>query len=211
MFNQNAGDMWRLYMDLETYTDGVFGLITQQTVQDVFSDYYTLDFFQQRVEMETQIFTELKTALARFYVTVVSVELMRVDIEDTSPDLVNAVEDTQIAIQDVYQAIAEQAVAQVQADALVGVATEVAQVQLLNANATAISYLATVQAQADALLYRIDKQSLALLSLREQLFLNTSLEVLGYQWLTAIQENTIDDVIVGLQYPSVIQSVFASS
>jgi len=208
MFNQDAGDLWRLYMALGTTVNGVFGLIAQEVVQNVFSDYYTLDFFQQRVAMETAIFDELKLALSTFFVTVTSVELMRVDIEDTSPDLVSAVETTQVAIQDVFQAIAEQAVAQVNADASVGVATEVAQVQLLNANATAISYLAAVQASADALLYRIDKQATALLTLRDQLGLNTSMEVLGYQWLIAMQENTVPDLVVGLQYPTVLQSVF---
>jgi len=209
-FSQNAADLWRLYMDLGSSWEHVFSLIAQQAVQDVFSDYYTLDFFQQRVAMESAVYTTLRDRLARFYVTVTSVELMRVNIEDTSPTLVDAVENTQVAIQDVFQASAEQAVAQVNADALVGVAKEVAKVQLLNANATAISFLASVQASADALIYRVDKQATALLTLREQLGLNTSVEVLSYNWLTSLQETNVPSLLFGFQYPSVLQSVFAT-
>jgi len=209
--NKNISDLWRLYMDLGTSYSRVFSLVAQQAVQDVFSDYYTLDFFEKRVEMETAIKNLFADRFKRFYVTIQTVELMRVNIEDTSPTLVDAVEATQIAIQDVYQATAEQAVAQVNADALVGVAAEVAQVQLLNANATAISYIAAVQASADALLYRIDRQATALLHLRESLGLNTSVEVLAYNWLTAMQENTVPDLLFGFDYPAVLRSVFTQS
>lgn len=209
--NRNASDLWRLYMDLGTNYNTVFGLITQQTVQDVFSDYFTLDFFEDRVIIESDITAQLNLKFNRLYATVNSVQLMRVNIEDTSPTLVDAVENTQIAIQDVFQATAEQNVAQVNADALVGVATEVANVQLLNANSTAISYLATTQAAADALLYRVDKQATALLTLRQQLGLNTSAEVLAYNWLTAMQENSVQDVMMGFQYPSILRNVIAQS
>jgi len=168
-FNRNADDVWRLYHDLGTDPSVVFGLITQQVVQDVFSDYYTLDFFADRVVIENDILAQLKAKLIRLYTELNSVQLMRVNIEDTSPSLVDAVESTQIALQDVFQAIAEQNVAQVNADALVGVAREVAKVQLLNANATAISYLASVQANADSLIYRVNRQADALVVLRSSL------------------------------------------
>jgi len=204
MLNRNASDLWRLYMDLGTSYNDVYSLMAQQTVQDVMGDYYALDFFQDREIIEADMYSQLHVKLVRLYASVTSLELMRVNIEDTSPTLVDAVENTQIAIQDVFQAVAEQNVAQVQADALVGVAFEVAKVQLLNANATAISYLAAIQANADALLYRVAQQAEALNTLRDQLGLNTSVEVLAYNWLTAMQENTVPSLLVGLKYPDTL-------
>jgi len=209
--NRNASDLWRLYHDLGRDYSGVFGLMAQQVVQDVFSDFYTLDFFQDRVLIESDIQTQLNTKLARLYATVPAVQLMRVDIEDTSPTLVGAVEATQIALQDVFQAVAEKAVAQVNADAVVGVAEEVAQVQVLNANATALSYLATVQAKADSLIYTVNKQADNLLLLRQTLGLNSSAEILSYNWLTAMLENNVDNVMVGLQFPQLLKSVITSA
>jgi len=204
MLYRNASDLWRLYMDLGTGYNRVYGLVAQQVVQDVMSDYYTLDFFQDREVIEADMHAQLHAQLVRLYASVASLELMRVNIEDTSPTLVDAVENTQIAIQDVFQAVAEQNVAQVQADAQVGVATEVAKVQLLNANATAISYLAAVQANADALLYRVAQQATALSTLRDQLGLNTSVEILAYNWLTAMHENTVPNLLMGLKYPDTL-------
>jgi hypothetical protein len=59
------------------------------------------------------------------------------------------------------------------------------------ANSTAESYIASVTASADILLYQIDKQATYLLTLRDSLDLNSSAAILSYDYITALLENDV--------------------
>jgi len=199
----NPDDLVRLYMDYSGDHVTQFGRILQQVAADVSSDYYAIEFFTEREAIQEDMRAAMNATLYPLYVRVQDLEVTNIDFYDS--DYVTSVHQKQIATQDVLQAYAEQAVAQVQADTAVEVAQQTAITLLQTANQTALSYLASVAATADVLLYRIDRQAAALLQLKEYLGFNSTEDLLSYNYLTALLENTVGDVLVALPYPGTIE------
>lgn len=197
-------DLSRLYQDFELDHQGQYGRVLKQVVADVASDYYAMDFFGRREDIQNDMFLQLNTSLNAIYATVQHFELVNINFHDSSYD--DSITATQVALQDVLQAYAEQAVYQVQADAAVQVAQQTAVTLLQTANQTALSYIAAVEADADVLLYRIGQQAEALYELRQSLSLNTSQQLLAYNYYTALLENTVLDVLYATNYPKQLQA-----
>jgi len=201
-------DLFRLYMDFGDSYSAQYARVLLQVAADVCSDYQAADFYTSREVIREALRVELNSSLVRHYATVPTLELVNIDFYNSEYNA--AILQTQIAIQDVLQAQAEQAVASVNADAAVAVAEATAVTLLQTANQTALSYVASVLADADILLYTIDKQATALLQLRDNLALNSSAGLLSYNYITALLENDVQKLVVAQPFPSQLLAIIDS-
>jgi len=189
----------RLYQDFGGNHEYVFGLMMLQVAQDVSSQYKAFQYFTQRELIQTQLRDGLNTALAQVYATCPSLQLTNMT---WSQSFSEAIIQTQIALQDIQQAQAQQLVAVVYAQSNITYYGTLAQIQVISANYSALSYLAQVQADADALKYQINQQVAALLDVRQRLGLNDSSSLLAYNWLTALQDTEVNKLWIGIDVPS---------
>lgn len=124
----------------------------------------------------------------------------------TRAEFASAIEDTQVANQDIEQARFEQQRAIVESDRALRVANITANVTVLSAQAEADAILAVAQAEASAIVLRLQKQADAFLSVRQQLGLNSSKALLTYAWLLAAKDSEARQSVVGLETPSVLRN-----
>jgi regulator of protease activity HflC (stomatin/prohibitin superfamily) len=195
---RNSAALTRLYLDAGEVYQQFYGRICQKVIRDIAAKYPTFDFFKKRREIADHMHDALRVAMKRFYAEVPSLELVNMEI---NPAFAQAIEATQIAYQDIQQSVYEQNVEVVQAEAAVEVAKLLKEVTLVTAEADAESHVKLQEAQADALVFRVARQTESLLELKDKLNFTNNDDLLAYVWLNTIHENHMQDVVLGLSMP----------
>jgi regulator of protease activity HflC (stomatin/prohibitin superfamily) len=198
--NHNKDDLYRFYLDFGP--DGgekkVFELLSAQTIRNVGSMYAAFDYFEYREEINDLMFSELNSAFSRLYCEVTTFQITNLEVPYEFAD---KIEDTQVAIQEVYVAGYEQEKVIISAQSLREVATTLANITIMEANATAAATLREVEAESNAMLFRVAQQAESLSNLVTDWGL-TQDEALAYMHMTAIKESRTSSLSMGIQYPA---------
>jgi len=198
-------DLVRLYLDYGEHGErAVYVRIALATIRDVCAQYQASDYYTMRGDVAATMLSTLDLAIQRVYADVESLELVNLDFD---PLNANQIEATQIAKQDVLLAGYEYDVATVNADKNISQATTLAEITVRSANATANSTLAQAHADASSLIFRLQKQTDSFLELRAQLNLTTQAEILAYHFLSVLQENSVPNIKIALDFPALIKSL----
>eukprot|EP00463_Aulacantha_scolymantha_P006383 TRINITY_DN8014_c0_g1_i1.p1 TRINITY_DN8014_c0_g1~~TRINITY_DN8014_c0_g1_i1.p1 ORF type:complete len:127 (-),score=15.69 TRINITY_DN8014_c0_g1_i1:228-608(-) len=125
---------------------------------------------------------------------------------EIEPKFAEAITNTQVAKQDVYQAQFEQRVLEVEASTELAVSTQLREIKIETANNKAKEIIAVADAEAEIIINTIDAQIQAYLNLSKSLNLNSPSELLSYLWLQAMQNNQAKDLILSMDYPSLLKT-----
>jgi regulator of protease activity HflC (stomatin/prohibitin superfamily) len=174
-----------------------FEYIAAQIVRDTGAKYLAFDYFEVRETLNKEMREALNLAFNRMYCTVTTFQLTNLEVP---AEFADAIEATQVAIQDIYVAEYEQEKTIFIADGLREVAVTLANITIMEANATAESQLREVEAESNALLYRIEQQAASLFNLTSEWGLSPE-EALSYMHMAAIQESGASSVTMGIPYP----------
>jgi hypothetical protein len=199
-------DLVRLYLDFGGTHKSTYIKTAQAVIRDVASNYQAFDFFTSRTLVSQDMQEALNHTFHRLYARVPYFQLVNMAFDT---QFATAIEETQIAYQDIQKAQYEQRVQQVQADNSVQVAQSLANITIVTATATATSHLAQIQAEANALKYRVIQQTAGLSELRSKLNLTSNQDLLAYSFVTAIKESGVTDMNIAMQYPEIIQEVIS--
>eukprot|EP00457_Paulinella_chromatophora_P009912 gb/GEZN01009994.1/.p1 GENE.gb/GEZN01009994.1/~~gb/GEZN01009994.1/.p1 ORF type:complete len:362 (-),score=57.24 gb/GEZN01009994.1/:192-1181(-) len=197
-------DLVRLYLDFgETYHQ-VYIKQAQAGIRDGCADFTADEFTQNRTMLAENLHAKVRPRFNRSYAAVPSFELVNMEFDK---QYATAIEQTQIAKQDVLLAENEYKVAEVDAERAKAEAETLATLTVRNALATNVSLAAAAQAEAELLAVRIQQQTEALQTLRTDLSLNTSKQLLAYHFFAVLEEVKVSKMIMGLPYPSTIQAL----
>lgn len=204
LLNQNRDDLYRLYLDTGGDWEQLYKFFVQQAVRDVASRYDAIEFRQARDVIAIEITEELGLRFNKMYATVPSAQLINMEIE---PNLEDAITDTQVAKQDVYQAENEQQVVEVEASKDLAVAERLKDIKIAKAERKALEIMAVANAEAKIIENTINAQIEAYRELQTSLNFDTSDKLLSYLWLQAMQNNQVKDLVLSMDYPSNLDSL----
>eukprot|EP00808_Paulinella_micropora_P009956 g54159.t1 len=177
-------------------------------LRDACSLFTADEFIKNRTELANALHEKLIPRLNRSYALVPTLELVNMEFD---AQYATAIELTQIARQDVLLALNEYAVAEVEANRSKAEAQTLASITIRNAYATNFSLAQQANAQAALLAFRIQQQTAALATLRRELGLNTSKQVLGYHFFAVLEEVATSKLTLGLPYPNTIQDLIGAT
>jgi len=199
LLNNNADDLYRLYLATGGKWKKLYMLMIEQVVRNVASLYDAIEFRQARDVIAIDITEKLDESFRTMYATVPSTQLINMEIESA---LEKAITETQVAKQDVYQARNEQAVVEVKAKQQYYVSLKLKKIKIEQAINEAKGILILANTSAQIVDNTIDAQIAAYQNLRTNLNLDTSDKLLSYLWLQAMQNNQAKDLVLSMDYPS---------
>jgi len=202
--SQAVEDLVRLHLDFGGKHENAYAMMVIKVVQNVASQFYSPTFWRARQELHDEIMTQLEPELYRVYASVGSVQIINMEF---SASYATAIEETQVAMQDILQAEAEKNVAIVRSESAVAVAQETARIQLATAHTTANATIAQADAEAEAMLFRSDKQVEAYEALRDSLGYSDAGSLLAYSTLSALEDSNAKSIALSLQYPQLLKNV----
>jgi len=199
VLSQNAEDLVLLYLDTGGEWVEFYMRIAQVVVRDVASLFDAIEFREARDVIAIKITQELDTAFQVMFASVPSAQLINMEIESL---LADAITNTQVAKQDVYQAVNEQQVLEVEAQKDLEVSIKLKEIKIESAKKQADEILAIANAAANIIDNTINSQIQAYTNLTESLNLDSSDKLLSYLWLQAMQNNDVKDLVFSMDYPS---------
>lgn len=195
--------IYRLYLDWGEDEKHIefYKTLSLKVVRDVASRYLAFDYFDSREVINEEMFEEMDTALARVYARTDAFQLINMEFNYRFADVI---EETEVTKQGIQQADFEKEKVTVQAQGLREVAEKLARIAVVDANATAFSYLEEILADSQALEYRVEAQKGALLGLIEDWELQDTEDILAYMNVVALEESQADTISLGMQLPAPI-------
>jgi regulator of protease activity HflC (stomatin/prohibitin superfamily) len=146
----SAESLVKLYKDFQTDYESAYIRIARNVLRDVAADYQAFNYFYNRSVISSAMRGSLDVALMQHSATVQSFQLLNILLP---PRFSSAIEETEIARQEIENAGYQQAVSITEANTRVREAERQAKIILLAANATAANI--TLQARANSFRGRI--------------------------------------------------------
>lgn len=200
--NITIEDLVRVYLDTADQYHIVYTDMAQAAIRDACSLYTATEFIENRTELAEAMHEFTNARLERLYASIPTFELVNMEFDQA---FAYAIEQTQIAKQDVLLAENQYSVAEVDSERRIAEAQTVAQITVRDAYAFNVSLAAAAQAEAELFAIRIREQTLGFKTLREELGLNTSQALLGYHYFAVLDELSMTKGAVGLNFPKVIR------
>ena len=157
----SAESLVKLYKDFQTDYESAYIRIARNVLRDVAADYQAFNYFYNRSVISSAMRGSLDVALMQHSATVQSFQLLNILLP---PRFSSAIEETEIARQEIENAGYQQAVSITEANTRVREAERQAKIILLAANATA----ANITLQARAIISAAELRALAIPIARAQ-------------------------------------------
>ena len=194
-----------LYRNFGTDYNQVFFKIARDITRDIASLYDAIQFFNNRTligsVMEDLMIDVFENQHAT---TIAGFQLLQIDLPQSFD---NALENVEIARQEIEKAKFDQQAALIRAETLILEAEANAQVTILEAEAGAEAFLITIEAQAKAVNITLTAERENYYALAQTLGLNST-ELLAYLWIQALSEigEYGNLIIIGDNTPQIILS-----
>lgn len=201
-------DLVCLYRDFGEGSAGYreyFADLTTKVVLDVASTYVGTEFFTKRSVIEADIHKALDVELRRTYARVSSLQLVNMEF-DKAGAFADAIENTQIANQDVQQQRNEVEVAIINGDALSGSAQTTAAVVVAVAKSKRDVMVQQATADAAAVLFNAQVQVDAYNKVKVDLQFTSNKQLLAHLWMQSVN-NDAQKVAMNMPYPDVLKSL----
>ena len=189
-----------LYAEFNEYYEDTFVRIARDVLRDVTGNYTAISFFNNRTVVGNAMQDELGAQFEEVHATVEFLQLRKVDLPDAFE---NAIEQAEVARQEIQTALFEQQAALIRAQTAILEAQAQANITIIEANASATAFLIQIEAQAKAVNITLTAERLAYYALAQELGLNST-ELLAYLWIQAINNHDSAWLIVGVDAPVII-------
>lgn len=222
LISNDAKDLVRLYRDFGNEATGggcsgegyscpgyreFYADVAEKVIRDVASQFKSVEFFTKRAILEDEMRRALDEDLRRSYASVASLQLVNMEF-DRAGEFSEAIENTQIANQDVQQQRNEVEVAIVKGMAEYESAARTAAVTVRMAEADKDVIVKKAQADAEVILYKAQMQIEGYNRLKVDLGLNTTAQLMTHLWMQAVN-NDVKQVVMGMAYPKVLENLIA--
>ena len=232
----SAESLVKLYKDFQTDYESAYIRIARNVLRDVAADYQAFNYFYNRSVISSAMRGSLDVALMQHSATVQSFQLLNILLP---PRFSSAIEETEIARQEIENAGYQQAVSITEANTRVREAERQAKIILLAANATAANITLQARAinsaaecarlqfdraesdarapsfpqagaEADVLLRQVEAEREAYKAIKEALGFNEE-ELLSYVWLKAMgNRNENAQNVIGVEKPAPLEIGYTS-
>jgi prohibitin 2 len=203
----SAESLVKLYKDFQTDYESAYIRIARNVLRDVAADYQAFNYFYNRSVISSAMRGSLDVALMQHSATVQSFQLLNILLP---PRFSSAIEETEIARQEIENAGYQQAVSITEANTRVREAERQAKIILLAANATAANITLQAGAEADVLLRQVEAEREAYKAIKEALGFNEE-ELLSYVWLKAMgNRNENAQNVIGVEKPAPLEIGYTS-
>lgn len=199
VLSTDVNDLARIYTTFGLDWESTYSRMVLSVVRDVCSKYFAYDFFNSRETINDGMLAATNSAFKEVYASVTSFQWLHMDVDSSFADTIT---DTEIAFQDIQQAIFEQNVAMVRADSTVQVANQVSQVSLASATQTATAYITNAQTQANVFRNKIEKQGIAYKLLVQNLNFTSTESLLSYIYINSLASASSKSYVLGLSLPA---------
>lgn len=195
----------KLYSNFGTDYNQVFFKIARDITRDIASLYDAIQFFNNRTLIGSVMEDMMIEVFENEHATMITgFQLLQIDLPESFD---NALENVEIARQEIEKARFDQEAALIRAETLILEAEANAHVTILEAEAEAEAFLITIEAQAEAVNITLTAESESYYALGQTLGLNSS-ELLAYLWIQALQDigKHGNLIIIGDDTPEIILS-----
>lgn len=199
--NDNIDDLYRFYLDFgeDGEESTIFQSFAASAVHDVASRYTAFEYFEKRELINEAMKEKVNTRLHRVYAKITTFQITNMEVASQFADVI---EETQVAIQEVDVQTQEKAKVVVKAAALLAVAEEKSKITVALSAATAGALNVAVQAEGEALAYRLQLQGESLQNLTTTWGPMTTDNILDYLYYSALRESKASALHFSSAFPA---------
>ncbi len=193
-------EVGELYLSFGKFYQRHFVRESRDILRDIAGEYTAIEFFNNRTGIGDAMHNTINQHFQSIHAEVGFFQLRAVDLPD---DFEAALEQAEVARQQIVIAQYEQDAARIRAQTSIIEAQAQANITILEANASTEAFLVQIDAEAKAVNITLTAESIAYYALGQQLGLNST-ELLSYLWIQAIAEMDNAWVLIGADTPVIL-------